>query len=153
MKTCSRCKLSKPESEFYAERRAKDGLASHCKKCHCVRTDAYRRSHLERMRELNRVRPKDPLRHKKYIEKNPGVRAKNRQRWRELNRIAHRAHTALSKAIMSGKIVKPAQCEQCGRTGVLHGHHHDYAKKLEVTWLCVKCHGLTRRIGLSQEAK
>lgn len=29
----------------------------------------------------------------------------------------------------------------CATSGVpLHGHHHDYAKPLEIEWLCVACH-------------
>lgn len=33
MKTCSSCKVHKPESSFYADKRKKDGLYSRCKDC------------------------------------------------------------------------------------------------------------------------
>lgn len=39
-----------------------------------------------------------------------------------------------------GELVRPAVCEQCGAAGDIHGHHDDYAKPLEVRWLCHPCH-------------
>lgn len=42
-------------------------------------------------------------------------------------------------AIKKGKIVKPKQCEKCGKPEV-HAHHNDYSKWWEVTWVCHDCH-------------
>lgn len=58
------------------------------------------------------------------------------------------ARRAVRDAIARGEIVRPACCERCGadpglnRRGapLLHGHHPDYSKPLEVDWLCVLCH-------------
>mgnify|MGYP000961258813 CR=1 FL=1 len=35
-------------------------------------------------------------------------------------------------------LLKPQPCEACG--GVAQKHHDDYAKPLEVRWLCAACH-------------
>lgn len=35
-KRCSKCKLEKDVSEFYSDKRAKDGLYSYCKICHYI---------------------------------------------------------------------------------------------------------------------
>lgn len=46
-------------------------------------------------------------------------------------------------AIRRGELIKPTSCEVCGketRSKLLHGHHEDYSKPLEVRWICVKCH-------------
>jgi DNA-binding transcriptional regulator YiaG len=55
--------------------------------------------------------------------------------------ITQLAREALNAAIASGKVVKPASCEKCGKTPKrLHGHHEDYNKPLKVIWLCPLCH-------------
>lgn len=51
-KTCRRCQQHKPVSEFYADRRASDGLKGECKSCHC--TNAYATADKEKRRNNNR---------------------------------------------------------------------------------------------------
>jgi hypothetical protein len=65
------------------------------------------------------------------------------QRWRERNREKHAAHNAVARALASGKLERPEQCAECGETSRLEAHHADYAKKLEVVWLCRYCHAQT----------
>lgn len=36
-KRCCTCSETRPASEFYADKRASDGLKSECKRCHCAR--------------------------------------------------------------------------------------------------------------------
>lgn len=49
-----------------------------------------------------------------------------------------------SKALRSGELVRWETCSHCGgppASGqVIDGHHPDYAKPLEVVWLCRSCH-------------
>lgn len=44
------------------------------------------------------------------------------------------------QAIKSGVLHRPSKCSKCGIEGKVQGHHEDYSKPLEVTWLCIKCH-------------
>lgn len=43
-------------------------------------------------------------------------------------------------AIKSKKIIPARFCETCGKKRKTEGHHRDYNKPLEVTWLCRRCH-------------
>lgn len=61
---------------------------------------------------------------------------------------AQRARGAVRRAINRGALIRPDVCNRCGQSpgpakdgrSQLHAHHHDYAKPLEVEWLCVPCH-------------
>lgn len=64
-----------------------------------------------------------------------------------------RAREALSRALKRGRVVKPPACEACGRShALLHGHHEDYMKPLDVRWLCPRCHK-ARHVEIEAAAK
>lgn len=50
----------------------------------------------------------------------------------------HKARDLLRKAVKRGTILKEP-CKFCGDVKS-EGHHEDYYKPLEVTWICRKCH-------------
>lgn len=61
-------------------------------------------------------------------------------RWREANPIADWAHSAFKAAVRRG-LIQRQPCEICGavhgRAGaVIHGHHDDYQRPMDVRWLC-----------------
>jgi hypothetical protein len=57
------------------------------------------------------------------------------------------AHQFLSKGLARGLIQRPDSCSICGIACIPQGHHHDYTKPFDVTWLCRKCHaGIHRMI-------
>lgn len=61
--------------------------------------------------------------------------------WRANNQEKTRTHSAVLQAMRTKAIMKPTDCECCGKQGVtLDGHHDDYAKPLEIRWLCRQCH-------------
>jgi hypothetical protein len=60
------------------------------------------------------------------------------QRWQAEHPMARWAHVALASAIRRG-IVKREGCAVCGNPRT-DGHHADYSKPAEVTWLCRKHH-------------
>lgn len=39
-----------------------------------------------------------------------------------------------------GKLVRSDTCEKCGKECLTQGHHQDYSKPLDITWLCQQCH-------------
>lgn len=63
--------------------------------------------------------------------------------WRERKEAArkpHRARGAVLKAVKHGTLVRPARCSRCGYACKPVAHHDDYARPLDVTWLCGSCH-------------
>jgi hypothetical protein len=101
-------------------------------------------------KNLGRYRHSQRDAQKRYRERNP-EKIKERQRGRVANpdpeaRAKRLARAALNNAIVSGKIERPKCCSRCGGAQP-HGHHHDYAKPLEVEWLCAACHGEEHRVG------
>ena len=77
---------------------------------------------------------------RKRYATNPGRKQAAQRRWLEKNREKHAAHHAVYWLLQTGWLVKPATCERCGADEKLDGSHDDYAKPLDVEWLCRPCH-------------
>jgi ribosomal protein S27AE len=71
---------------------------------------------------------------KKLIAKN----TKANRAWRRRNPEKVAAHYKVNWAIRTGRLVRQ-DCCRCGASRA-HAHHHDYAKPLDVMWLCSQCH-------------
>jgi hypothetical protein len=142
---CSKCGETKPIGEFYKNKASKSGYRTECKACHllaCRARDAadpakrraedkaWRQRNPERVREHNR----------RYAERHAEELRSRIKAWREEFPEKMRAHNLVAGAIRSGRMAKPDACETCGRQSSLHAHHKDYAKPLDVVWLCSPCH-------------
>ena len=62
----------------------------------------------------------------------------NKARYRARHRATHLAHKAVQTAVARGHLARGA-CEVC-ESREAHAHHDDYAKPLEVKWLCKQHH-------------
>lgn len=139
---CGRCKVFRPESEFYQDGKTAAGIASQCKACHSegnLRTrnrDNARERNAEHMR---RARAADP---EKFQARERVAASKKRQN--HPDRVA--ARQALNNAVKRGDVVRPSACESCAAPGRVTGHHDDYSKPLQVRWLCHSCHGREHRV-------
>ena len=137
MKTCCRCDGVKPSSDFYKAKSNADGRANKCKDCtkKSVVVNYYEnRDHYLKYKAAYG---------KAYAKTESGkLSSKNRgARWRSKYPKKRTASDAVSYAIRSGKIIKLDICEDCrSKPSVIHGHHDDYDKKLQVRWLCGPCH-------------
>lgn len=123
MTICKTCEAEKREADFYASNR------STCKDC--VKARVRHRARINPM-----VQKYDQERSKTAQRKEQARRIA--QRWRKENPDAYRAQTAVGNAVRDGKL-KKEPCMFCGSEHV-HAHHRDYAKPLDVLWLCPKCH-------------
>ena len=132
LRRCSRCGEMKPLDAFSKRKQSPDGLNHHCRKCRSqVWKTEYRHASTERNYEHVLALGRGYKRRSGY--------------WKARNPEHERARAKLHYAVSTGRIVKPTVCEDCGKTALLHGHHEDYARPLDVRWLCSICHGLQHR--------
>ncbi len=55
--------------------------------------------------------------------------------------IKKNARQRVRDHVLSGKIVRPSNCEKCGKNSkIIEAHHEDYSKPLQIIWLCKRCH-------------
>jgi hypothetical protein len=152
MKTCFKCGTPKLLEEFYKHPAMADGHLGKCKECTKSDARTHRNTNLEKIQEYDRERGKLPHRKEKcreYSQTHPEVVRPIRQRWAAKNPekvlAAHQQYTknhpdrhaariAVNNAVRDGRITK-RPCEVCGAAKV-EAHHDDYAKPLEVRWLC-----------------
>lgn len=146
MKSCCQCREAKPRCEFHANARAKDGLRAACKACLRLSFAGYRERNREEIRARDRrLRQADPARRARLN--------RSSAEWKLRNPEKFRAQQMLNRAVRLGQI-KRGGCERaaqgdCG--GPIHAHHEDYARPLEVVWLCSSHHG-QRHSELAKEA-
>ena len=127
-KQCSDCKSIKPLSEFHKDSSRRDGLNYKCKPCNILFVAAYKKTDKGKLKEAAYQKTDaGKLSVANYQAKNP---------------IKRKATEIISYAVLTGRLLKPDNCEQCSNTGLLQGHHDDYALPLVVRWLCVPCHNL-----------
>ena len=126
MKTCTKCGISKPLDDFYKVKSSKDGRHGACKECQKASVLKHRSENLDKIREYDRSR---------------GNRAKEgyAKEYRTKYPNKYKAHSMVNNAIKGGKLF-PEPCEICGITESVHAHHDDYAKPLNVRWLCAAHH-------------
>lgn len=120
---CKSCERHLPASAYYASN------PKRCKECVKSRVRENRRNN-PAVQAYDRLRSKRPERKAKA--------RKIAKEWREKNPAAYAAQTAVSNAVRDGRLAKEP-CLFCGENNV-HAHHRDYAKPLDVIWLCPKCH-------------
>lgn len=62
--------------------------------------------------------------------------------WQKNHPEAKKAHQKVHYALITGKLIKPKNCQNCNKIKRLSAHHEDYSKPLIVIWLCSSCHKL-----------
>jgi hypothetical protein len=65
----------------------------------------------------------------------------SRQRVEQILRPTRQAaRGSVAAALRAGTIVRPQACNGCSAAGPVEAHHDDYARPLDVAWLCRRCH-------------
>lgn len=149
MKTCTKCGGIKDLTEFSVDKRHSDRRASKCKACINVYQKIYRQS--VRGKAIRKAHVLKEALVKPELRKARSRRAyyKNKEAFflnsaKRRNSIQGKASREVHYAIRHGLITKPAICNKCLTplpSRMIHAHHPDYSKPLEVEWMCAKCHG------------
>lgn len=124
-RTCFKCHMEKPLSEFHRSKNMPLGRGYECRTC-------------KKSRDAGRVND---------WPRNEATKALNRERSRQLyldKPEATKARAMIAKLISDG-LIKRLDCQVCGKEKT-DGHHPDYEKPLEVIWLCRSHHWLIERI-------
>jgi hypothetical protein len=91
---------------------------------------------------------------RKWYDAHPGYNRNYLREWNKRNPgrmtsylatkdpLRIKARKAVSRAVETGKLLRPAYCEACGLPTNVQGHHDDYTKPLDVRWVCDDCHQL-----------
>ncbi len=138
---CKDCGAMPGTTRFYA------GVPQRCAECHKRRVRENRAVKADYYREFDAMRyvrdyEKRRASHQSYAQTERGKEAMRRGSAAYIARNPDRraAHISLGNALRDGKVIRPAACQACGFNGRIQGHHDDYAKPLDVRWLCVSCH-------------
>jgi hypothetical protein len=128
---CFKCGIEKPLSEFYEHPQMTNGHLGKCKDCTKTDVRTYSKTEKGKNTEKRRNAKLGRMEHLKNAA----------DKWNKEHPDRYTAHNRLHAAVRDGKINKPKNCQECGASGIIHGHHEDYSKPFEVLWLCVPCHG------------
>jgi len=132
-RVCNKCKEFKLFEELVRNKTSKFGHKLICKICDSGCSRTYRIENAEAV----------SIRVKKYSQTERGRQRRNEATRKSVKKLveASRARSAVRYALKTGKLVRPDQCVRCGiKAKRIEGHHEDYAKKLDVLWLCNTCH-------------
>ncbi len=129
MKTCKKCKITKPLIEFQSWLRKdvnKICVRGSCREC----IANYMVSFFKEKNPNYRINYSNKTKHKtkNYIKK-----------WQEKNKEKLYAHWRVHELTRSGRL-KKQPCEVCNTSIKVHAHHDDYSKPDEVRWLCQSHH-------------
>lgn len=144
--TCRRCKETKPRGVFTT---AKGRPIPICRRCEAKRDESRRAANLERYRALRRRRYwarveefRRRQRERAKTERGREINRKAVERYKRLHPERVSARTIAKRAIARGEVKPAAGCQILGcdcRDG-LHVHHVDYARPLDVLFLCREHH-------------
>lgn len=145
MRECKKCSSTQPIENFYFISKDNGHRSWKCKECTKADVRANYRNNLDYYKDYEKHRSMLPHRvaaRMEYQKTESGRIAVSsaKARFRQRNPIKHKAHCALNNAVRDGRLEKMDCCEECGSGGRIHGHHDDYAKPLDVRWLCAACH-------------
>lgn len=141
-KRCWCCGDMKALSLFHRDNSRRDGRQKMCISCKAQ----YRKDHIVEIKirdAIYRDARRDDKREKDraYYHSNAEDRRRYAKEYKESHPVIARAHDMVELELITKRMVRPETCSSCGQRRKVDGHHDDYSKPLDVTWLCRLCHG------------
>ncbi len=133
MKKCAGCGRELALTEFNKDRSKKDGHQDRCRECF---SRYNRERYLRNKEKIKRMA-------KEYRQANPRKVFETRLKTFSKNPSEKRLRRVVDAALKCGELVNPGVCSGCGCTSEerrIEAHHYDYAKPLDVIWVCTPCH-------------
>ena len=144
-KTCSKCNVTKPLTEFFRNNSQKSGYRADCKTCHLI--SQKRTAHTpERLKYRKDYRKTEAARIsiQRYYRTDKGKALQKRQYLKHRDR--HRARNNVCCAVRDGKMIaaKHMNCVKCGKQAAQYHHHLGYEREywFSVLPVCLSCHTL-----------
>lgn len=147
-KTCTNCSVEKDLEEFHKRENGLHGRHAECKICLRERQKKVKREWDDLKKQNRRDQERERRKVIKFVidyARQIGqdsidtdqfkVYAKHCEKF-----IKRKARLFVNTAVQKGWMVKPEICSECKKGGIIHGHHPDYSKPLQVIWCCPKCH-------------
>ena len=133
-KRCPDCDEIKPLSDYHKDARTRTGRKGICKPCAIARRIKWART--------PRGRSLATATNRRFFKTEHGKKLKAKHCLAYQRRYPEKqaAHNAVFNAVRTGRLIKPSACAECGTVGVVEAHHADYARRLDVEWLCQVCH-------------
>ena len=154
-KVCFKCGELRLLSMFYRHSGMKDGHLNKCKECNKIDVRLNRLSNKNYYDEYDRKRGriKNSLRNnatrlRAKLPKAKELRIVTVKQYKEIYPERLQARNFISNSIRDNKIIKPCNCEYCGKECKTQAHHSSYSKEMWsiITWLCSSCHGEVHRL-------
>ena len=127
-KVCRCCKQTKPIFEYYKHKQMADGRLNICKVCIILNVRKRRYDPISRGKILAYDRSRGSRQTKEYLKE-----------YRKKYPNKYKAHVLVGNAIRDKRLFKEP-CSVCGTEMFINAHHDDYAKPLNVRWLCSSHH-------------
>jgi hypothetical protein len=146
LKTCKDCGILKPKSEFYRHPMMADGTVNICKTCNKAKVRNNRNKNIDYYQWYDQTRNSTKERVERrvdYAKRNSAKMARYKIESALRYPDKTKARQVLCKAIKNGEI-RRFPCRVCGSLDS-EGHHDDYSKPLDVTWLCPKHHAIVEQ--------
>lgn len=111
-----------------------------------------RKRHREYMREFRKKpaakKKQSFFHHRWYLDNKQKIlqnsnRKEYQAEWHKKNKIKVAAYGIVQRAVKAGIIIPPSSCSICNRKCVIHAHHQNYLKPLDIIWICASCHKKT----------
>ncbi len=148
-RVCRACGIIKPIEDFSPSNRGKGYVhwTHKCKSClNEIQTERRARDLEKSRRQARETYHRRKGKYRDYERQRRATDPSWPQRKAvQRGRVKLNANAVVFKAVRDGMLIRPDKCQDCGMPCKPHGHHKDYAKPLEVVWVCTKCHGIRHR--------